>query len=70
MQLVERFPERLMSWDEAKDKATSDLKEFRQNARLDSLLNDWRQGAKIEINERVLRKVEKGPPPNPKREKY
>jgi len=65
MQLVERFPERLMSWDEAKDKATSDLKEFRQNARLDSLLNDWRQGAKIEINERVLRKVEKGPPPNP-----
>jgi hypothetical protein len=70
MQLVERFPDRLMSWDEAKDKALKDFKEIRQNARLDSLLGSWRQGAQIVINERTLRKVEKGPAPNPNREKY
>ncbi len=66
MQLTDRRPKRLMDFEETREKLTKDVREMLSNERLDSLLTEWRLGAEIVIDEKVLRKAEKGPDPTPK----
>lgn len=70
MVLFETMPSRLMTFEEARDRVTKDLRELKENERLDSLLSEWREGATIEINEGVLKHVEPGPAPNPNRGRF
>ena len=70
MQLFETRPEQLMDFADARPRVEQDLREVTSNARLDSLLLIWRGEAKIDINERLLAKTEKGPDPNPNRGRF
>jgi len=70
LQLTDRKAEHVLDWDEVGDKVMRDVKELRSNERLDSLLAIWWEDADITINERVLAKAEKGPAPNPDRERF
>ncbi len=58
--LHEKVPGRLMDFEEAREKASADLREITSNARLDSLLSVWRDGNEIEIFDKVINKAEVG----------
>jgi parvulin-like peptidyl-prolyl isomerase len=57
-QLNEKIEGRLMEFEEAYDRASTDLREMTSNARLDSLLDIWGEQHDIVIDEDVLGKAE------------
>ncbi len=70
MQLHEVKDARLMDFEEARDRIEKDLREKKENDRLEKLLNEWREDVPVEINEKVLSKVEIGEAPNPNRGRF
>ncbi|MBM4116377.1 hypothetical protein FJ251_01350 [bacterium] len=70
MQIFETRGERLMPFEEARGRVEQDAREVKASAKLDSLLVVWRGEADVEINKRLLTKAEKGPDPNPNRERF
>jgi peptidyl-prolyl cis-trans isomerase C len=70
MQLHEIQDARLMPFEEARDRVEKDLREKKENDRLDQLLSEWRDEVPVEINEKVLAKIVKGEAPNPNRGRF
>ncbi|MCP4547566.1 MAG: hypothetical protein GY835_13995 [bacterium] len=64
------YPSELQDFEVVKETARAQLKQQKSDARMDSLLNVWRDEVEIVVNNRTLAKTEKGPEINPDRAVY
>ncbi len=69
-QMVQESEPVLLPLEEVYQRARSEAFESASSDRLEELLIQWREEADVVINEKVLRKTQKGEAPNPNRDKY